>query len=397
MKKQIEFNRFKKAYFAFRFLTDCAFIYPVYLILFKHRGLDVWQISTLLALWCVFTIVLEVPTGALADRWNRRYMLMVGMACKAVGFAIWAFAHNFWLFALGFFFWGVQETFCSGTQESILYENLQRLEKASVYETLAGRGHFYSRIGAAIAMLAGSVMASFDFGLVTALSAVVMAVGVIPVFFMRDVRHLDRDYEPLSYWQGLKSAARESVHNKTVLGLLIYSTIFIGIIGTLDEFDQLYYDWIQMPVAFFGVAMVARMLAEALGCRFTPVVRKYVKGFTGLLIIATSGMILIGLITWYPSIFWIPAIMAIFFGGAVAEVAVESDLQKSMQGTSRATVLSINSLMVNSSAMVFILIFGALSQSIHIAWGFRWLAGVILIYLILYRIKNFFTPNQKEE
>jgi|GEM_PF-5602171 len=74
---------FLRFFYAYRFFNDFAFIYAVYILLFKMNGLSVFEISLLLALWCGFVILFEIPTGALADKWNRKYMLSLGMLSKA--------------------------------------------------------------------------------------------------------------------------------------------------------------------------------------------------------------------------------------------------------------------------------------------------------------------------
>ena len=130
-------DTFIRNFYIYKFFKHFAFVYAVYVILFKSRGLSVFEISLLLGLWSAFVVIFEVPTGVLSDKWNRKYMILIGLIFKAIGFSIWAFADNFFLFALGFLFWGLQETFCSGTEEALLYDNLKRFKRVQEYEKIA--------------------------------------------------------------------------------------------------------------------------------------------------------------------------------------------------------------------------------------------------------------------
>ena len=112
---QKSYVKFCRSYYSFRFLLDFVFLYAVHLILFELKGMSVFQISLLLIIWSSTTLVLEIPAGIISDQWNRKYMLLVAVGFKVIGFTCWYFADTFWMFALGFFFWGLQETFTSGT------------------------------------------------------------------------------------------------------------------------------------------------------------------------------------------------------------------------------------------------------------------------------------------
>lgn len=76
-------------YMAFSFFQDLALVYPVYMILFQDRGLDFLQLSWLLAIWGVPVLLMEVPSGILADLWSRKWTLVIGMVLKGAGFLVW--------------------------------------------------------------------------------------------------------------------------------------------------------------------------------------------------------------------------------------------------------------------------------------------------------------------
>ncbi len=125
-------------YCLFRFFEDFGLIYPVYLILFQRQGLSYLQISLLLAAWTGTMLVLEVPSGLLADLWSRKAVIALGTVLKAAGFLVWALKPDFTGFLLGFLAWGAEEAFCSGTTEAMLFEALRRERRESAYEAAAG-------------------------------------------------------------------------------------------------------------------------------------------------------------------------------------------------------------------------------------------------------------------
>jgi hypothetical protein len=69
---QTPYKSFLRNYYLAGSLYDCIFAYAMYTVLFQIRGLSVLQISMLLAIWSVFAIAFEIPTGGLAGD-ERRY------------------------------------------------------------------------------------------------------------------------------------------------------------------------------------------------------------------------------------------------------------------------------------------------------------------------------------
>ena len=61
-----------KLLYAYKFINRCMPIYAFYTVLFIQRGKTLTDVTFLIALWSIFTMVLEVPSGIPADKWNRK-------------------------------------------------------------------------------------------------------------------------------------------------------------------------------------------------------------------------------------------------------------------------------------------------------------------------------------
>ena len=94
----ISFN--VKTLYIYKFISQCMPIYAFYTILFIERGKSVSEIAILIALWSIFTIVLEIPAGILADRLNRRNMLAISAVLQGFCFITWFFSHSFFIISV---------------------------------------------------------------------------------------------------------------------------------------------------------------------------------------------------------------------------------------------------------------------------------------------------------
>ena len=61
----------------FRLLFNCRFYYPVYTILFLDFGLNLTQFAALNVVWAISIVLLEVPSGAMADVIGRRNLVVL--------------------------------------------------------------------------------------------------------------------------------------------------------------------------------------------------------------------------------------------------------------------------------------------------------------------------------
>ena len=65
-----------RLFITFRVFFNCRFYYPVFTILFLDYGLSLEQFALLNAAWAATIVLLEVPSGALADTVGRRNLLV---------------------------------------------------------------------------------------------------------------------------------------------------------------------------------------------------------------------------------------------------------------------------------------------------------------------------------
>lgn len=169
-----------KLLYIYKFISQCLPIYAFYTILFIERGMSVTDVAVLMALWSVFTIVFEVPSGILADRWNRRNMLAIAAVLQGLCFVIWFFSHTFLMFAVGFVFWAIAGAFTSGTEEGLTYDNLKSDGCEDSFAKVYGKARFYANIGIIVGIVSAGIMASFiSIGTIALISAAICFVNVV--------------------------------------------------------------------------------------------------------------------------------------------------------------------------------------------------------------------------
>src|SRR5271168_32109 len=70
-----------------------GFLYGVYPLFLRARGLNQFQMNSVLASYFAVTFLTDVPTGAFADALGRRRSFVLGCMIRLSAFMVYFFAH----------------------------------------------------------------------------------------------------------------------------------------------------------------------------------------------------------------------------------------------------------------------------------------------------------------
>ncbi|EGD51660.1 major facilitator superfamily MFS_1 [Thermoanaerobacter ethanolicus JW 200] len=122
------YNIFTKALF-----MDAIFT----LYLFAH-GLNVTQIMLLGTFSFLTTTFFEVPGGAVADKFGRKYGLFFGAFLQAIGVVFFIIGQSYLFFIAGSVIFSIGATFISGTDNAYLYDFLKENNIADKFQQIDG-------------------------------------------------------------------------------------------------------------------------------------------------------------------------------------------------------------------------------------------------------------------
>jgi len=110
-------------------------------LFYLHRGLGIEEIFYLGIVWSIATLIFEVPTGYLADRFGRKRTLLLGTFLLTLSWIVTWFAHGFPAFVIIFVFMSASFSCFSGTGEALLYDSLKEAREERDMTKHNGRFH----------------------------------------------------------------------------------------------------------------------------------------------------------------------------------------------------------------------------------------------------------------
>ena len=99
------------------------FIMPFY----KQNHLNNAQILLLQSIFMLTSVIAEIPTGVVADKYGKRLSLILGNLAFGAGTLSYFIGHSFPAFVLAELFMGVGQALYSGADEALFYDTLKTL------------------------------------------------------------------------------------------------------------------------------------------------------------------------------------------------------------------------------------------------------------------------------
>ncbi len=374
-------TKVKALFYTYAFFNAFILIYPLYAVMFVDKGLDASQISLLFIVWSATAFLLEVPSGAIADKFPRKYVLMIATLFQAAAFACWWVRPDFWGFLAGFLLWGINSALSSGTYEALIYDELKRVGAEKQYAKVTGRTETLDLFGTIGAGFGAAALAGFGYEPLLMLSVLGVLISTTALAFLPRAQAIETTGET-KYWNYLSEGVRLVLHKRKVLFLLVFMSIVIGL-GAVDEYYDLLFNEQGMSNSLialwmgvvFGFGAVGSLLAHRLEGKRLPLT-------TGLIVWA--GLLLLAAVLPVPfSPIAIGLYVSLFY---VVKVLFNSYLQQELTDKTRATATSVGGLLSEVGALMSFGVFALVAGAHSYAAAFQVMAFVIVVAGVLYGV-----------
>ena len=132
-------------------------------VLIWRQYLSWEQIALVTAAGLFVSLILELPSGAMADLIGRKRTILFGRFLGILGFATYSVANSFPLFILANILYHANWAFESGALSALLYESLKENDKVKEhYQKTESNAFFLSTIGMAVASILGGFLYRFN-------------------------------------------------------------------------------------------------------------------------------------------------------------------------------------------------------------------------------------------
>ncbi len=383
-----------RAFTLFRMFFSARFYYPVYALLFLDYGLTLEQFGILNGIWAATIVLLEVPSGALADTLGRRKLLIATGIFMVLEMLVLLVAPIdggavlFSLFVLNRVLSGAAEAAASGADEALAYDSLKAAGQEHRWGHVLERVQRDTSLAFFVAMMVGAAV--YDAELVNAVlrlfgSAQVVAseqLIKVPIFLsllsslVVLAMALRMQEAPLKAHVSVRATLARSWRQSVAAGRWIWLTAFpFGVILAAMVLDSVvrqfltlaseYWSVIELPIASYGLIGSGMALMGVFVPRFARILADTYSPVQNFVFVGVGVLLgLIGLSMALP--YWgiLPTIL-LYAGIQMTGYFVSRYLNETAPSEQRATVLSFRGLSTNFVYAAVALLYAGLIVSIR--------------------------------
>jgi len=383
-----------RMFIAFKCFFSARFYYPVFTILFLDFGLTVSQFALLNAVWAATIVIMEVPSGALADIWGRRRLMVMAGGLMVLEMMILCFAPRnrldllFGLFVVNRILSGVAEAAASGADEAMAFDALKRAGLEEEWGRVLSTQMRLQSLAFIVAMSLGAavydptfmqrVFDGLGIGITftrditiripLALTLVMSLLTFITTLRMQEDRSAGDacgvveqcNASARNIWVQTLDAGKWILKTPIALVIICAGLLFDGIIRMVITLNSQYYRVIEIPEAAFG--LIGAGIA-GLGLFLPRVALKMSEQYPprfNLMVLAVMTIIgLYGMSLFIPIAGLVPAVV-LFSTMYMTGFFVSNYLNRITASNRRATVLSFKGLSYNLSYGLLGILYSAL-------------------------------------
>ncbi len=373
------------------------------ILLVQARGLDLFQVGLLMSSYALTIVLLEVPTGGLADAVGRKRVAVIAYSCLAVSGIVILFAFSFPVFLAGFILNGMGRALSSGALDAWFVDALQAAEPEIDLQPALAKAGTFTLLSLGLGTLLGSFIPHLFNGLPADGTAVltpfsmplVFAIAVKIVLLVLTLLWVKEDLVSTraNDWQQgfrevpaiVRTGLTLSRRNPTLV-LLLGATLASGLaVVSLESFWQpKFADLLggsEGHSLFFGVIMGGNFLVGMLGNLLASPVSRLLNKRYGLVCAIFQGIwgLAIILLAWQTTPLWAVLLFwFVYMNMGVVNSPHGTLLNREIPAEQRSSMLSIASLAGYVGAMMGGVGLGYVAEQVSISTAWI-ISGLVLV------------------
>jgi MFS family permease len=243
---------------AYGFLKNQRFFDIFIFLFFLEQGISFLQIGTLIAIREIALLILEIPTGFVADSLGRRKSMIFAFLSYILSFIFFFFFPGFFLYIIAMIFFALGDAFRTGTHKAMILHYLKINDLLHLKVEYYGYTRSWSQMGSALAALiaGGIVLYSGEYKYIFLGSIIPYILALILMFTYP--KELDGERESKEgflnnithnfqiTFTSLKLSFKEPILRRA----LVNSAIFDGLFKTVKDYMQPILQMVVLSVPF---------------------------------------------------------------------------------------------------------------------------------------------------
>lgn len=360
----------------------CLLVVPILVPYWSSLGLTLSEILQIQAAFGISVALFEVPTGYLADIWNRKASVCLGAFVYGCCFTYLPFAESYESLMLFEISLGFAAALSSGADTALVYDSLP---PDSDRLRLLGGISVWALFGETLAAVTSGILVLWSFHAVTYTQACISWMPfILSLFFVEPkIERMERK----GHFDNFSTVVKYLVADDSLVRLIFLN----GVVWSLSTFcviwiQQEYWSRAGVPTHYFGFLWAGLMLIATVTSKSVHRLEKRLGAPTLLVFLALAPCI--GYFMMAMGVGWLGVCASILFYVArgVTMVLFQDAFNWKIPSHFRATANSINSFLFRLTSSLLTPLLGIICERWGLSIGLSILGGVfLLLFWILLR------------
>src|SRR3989344_3086040 len=218
-------------------ISPMLFFMPAFVVVyFRDLGLSLFQISLLTMMMPLFMLLFEIPTGAIADIYGRKFSVLLGAIIEGIAIISIFFLHNYYALLFAFAMIGFGSTFNSGAREAWITDLIKKEKKDFLHGYFAKSGSIDS-FGLVISGILGAFLVKqFGFSIIWIVAGISFFVTFLLLGFAKE-HFIKRKVKIKDSFRNLTKQSKVSINYARYHKVLFLFLIATALIVFAIEFN----------------------------------------------------------------------------------------------------------------------------------------------------------------
>lgn len=344
-----------------QFLTFFYMIQVIQTIFMSKHGLSLYQIGLVYAVYQFSKVVLELPTGIIADKYGRRISTILGDLFLIISNLFACLLKSYQGFVIAAIFQGVSFTLISGASDALLVDSIYASQNKKIVDKIHAILRFGRYIAIFLSSAIGGLLAEKSMDIVYQVSIVLqfLPIIVLTVFVIEPSYKKDKSEK-----YNFVEAINHLWNNKLLLHLLFIGVLTSIALIPIESHYFNYYLTFGISEKYSGLIYGLQYLLSSMIALL--IYKKLKKQFAERLVIFLPSLLMVSLVLFAiipgviaKSILYFITLLLLCCYAPMLASFIHGELKSSY----RASTLSIQSLLMAAFAFVIQPVFGMISDT----------------------------------
>lgn len=279
------------------FSYDILFYYAISMLyLTMVKGLSNSQVLLMGSIFCIFNMVLQIPTTIITDKIGYKKSMIIGNILITLWGIIYIIAPSFIFLVFADFLCAIAFGLKGGSEFPYLFKILKIENMQSETTRIEGKGSALYFIFEAIACLISGLLFKTNPYLPIIFATLCALIATFISFKFNDLVKINSGETTQNYFSDLKNGFKFIFNSSRLKSMLLFSGIFYAVLVVGAMFSKVFLVGLKVPSIYFGVIFASMNIIAALGSRLQRRLEKITKNktLTYISLIFISSFILLG-------------------------------------------------------------------------------------------------------